>query len=281
MEIFERIQDLRNFVKNHKKQGKSIGFVPTMGALHEGHASLYKKSKAEQDISIASIFVNPTQFGPNEDFAKYPRTFDADVKILTDLGVDALFFPSVDEMYPIQSTLEFNFPEISSKLCGKSRPTHFQGVLQVVMKLFNIVQPDVAYFGQKDFQQTVLIRTMCREFHLPLCVEVCPTLRENSGLAMSSRNRYLSEIERDKATVLYKILQFVKNNIETKHNIQETLDKSKVMLVGHPEIKLDYLEIYQVDQLKNVDENSKNNPLVVAIAAWIGNTRLIDNLLIN
>src|SRR5271167_1604579 len=214
MRICETIDDMRAASRAARRQGKRLGFVPTMGALHEGHLSLVRAAKGSSEVVAASIFVNPSQFGPTEDLAKYPRSFERDVALLEKEGVDILFAPTPQEMYPAGAVTNVTVEGLSEKLCGKSRPGHFRGVTTVVAKLFHIVEPDLAFFGQKDAAQVTIIRRMARDLNLPVEIIVCPIMRDPDGLAMSSRNAYLSPQERKSALVLYSSLMQVKNRFE-------------------------------------------------------------------
>ena len=219
MKIFEGIKDVKEYLKREKNKNKSIGFVPTMGYLHDGHMSLINKSIEENDITVVSIFVNPVQFGPTEDFEKYPRDKNRDIGLCRNAGVDVLFIPAVEEMYPKGYNTYVEVKRITDKLCGASRPGHFTGVATVVTKLFNIVEPDRAYFGQKDAQQAVVIIRMVNDLNMDVQVVVCPIVREESGLAMSSRNVYLNKEERTQALVLYQSLVNARNNVERGERI--------------------------------------------------------------
>jgi len=260
--------------------GKRIALVPTMGALHEGHLSLVRAARAGSDVVAASIFVNPTQFGPNEDLAKYPRSFERDCQLLEQEGVDFVFAPSVEEMYPSGVAATWVIVEgLSEKLDGKSRPGHFRGVTTVVSKLFHIVEPDRAFFGQKDAAQVANIRRMVRDLNLPVEIVVCPIVRETDGLAMSSRNAYLNPEDRKRALVLHRSLEFVRRLVEAGER-----DAAKLASAGREEItresgvRLDYFEIVNPDTLEPVADISGG--ALAAVAAYVGTTRLIDNLLI-
>lgn len=262
-----------------RRAGKRLGFVPTMGALHEGHLSLVRAAKAACDVVAASIFVNPTQFGPNEDLAKYPRSFDRDRELLEREDVDFLFAPTAEEMYPPGATTWVTVEEMSSKLDGRSRPGHFRGVTTVVAKLFHIVEPDLAFFGQKDAAQVAIIRRMVRDLNLPVEVVACAIVRESDGLAMSSRNVYLDPEQRRQALALHRSLQRVQEMIKTGED-----DPSKLIAAGReefsrvPAVRLDYFEIVNPDTLDPITDISSGS--LVAVAAYVGTTRLIDNVLI-
>jgi pantoate--beta-alanine ligase len=250
-----------------------------MGALHEGHLSLVRAARASADIVAASIFVNPTQFGPNEDLAKYPRSFERDCQLLENEGVELLFAPPVEEMYPAGAVTWVTVDELSSKLDGRSRPGHFRGVTTVVSKLFHIVEPDAAYFGQKDAAQVAIIRRMVRDLNLPVQIVVCPIVREPDGLAMSSRNAYLNPEQRKQALVLHRSLQRVQDLMEGGERKAGNLVAAGREEFGRePEVRLDYLEIVDPDTLDPVNDVSSGR--LVAVAAYVGTTRLIDNLLV-
>lgn len=260
-----------------REDGLTIGFVPTMGALHEGHLSLVNTAKENSDRVIMSIFVNPTQFGPNEDFKNYPRTSEVDTELAINAGVDILFCPQVVEIYPLGFQTSVSVSEISTGLCGEFRPGHFQGVATVVLKLFNIVNPNVAVFGEKDFQQLSVIKKMARDLNLDVNVIGSPTIRESDGLAKSSRNKYLSKEERGAATIIFRALSkaevMVKNG-ET--NAERILTEVRELVESEPLCRLQYATICSNDTLKELDIISE--PCRIAIALFCGKTRLIDNL---
>jgi pantoate--beta-alanine ligase len=263
-----------------KKQGKSIGFVPTMGALHEGHLSLVRQARKENDIVVVSIFVNPTQFGPNEDFERYPRQFDKDKELLERENVDYIFYPSVSEMYPEGYETYVYLEKLPEHLCGLSRPGHFRGVATVVAKLFNIVQPDKAYFGQKDYQQALIIKKMVRDLNFPIEIVVMPIVREYDGLAMSSRNMYLSHEERKNANVLYKSLQRAKELIKGGERDVNKIKKEMEKIISSVPSRIDYIEIVHpetLDSLEVIPGKGVIDRVVVAVAVFIGSARLIDN----
>jgi pantoate--beta-alanine ligase len=281
MQIINTIKDMQSLSKKFRAKGKSIGFVPTMGALHEGHLSLVRCSKDENDITIVSIFVNPTQFGPNEDFEKYPRDKEGDLTKLSGLSVDAVFMPDNKEMYPEGFSISVDVGNIGQILCGVSRPGHFNGVATVVAKLFNIVMPDRVYLGQKDFQQTVIIKKLVRELNFDIEIIVCPTIREHDGLAMSSRNSYLNLEERNAATVLYRALNLGEKLILSK-NMDEASSVKKEMeslIRSEPLAEIDYIEIVNPQNLDTVKKITL--PVVICLAVKIGNTRLIDNIIVD
>ncbi|MEZ2346733.1 pantoate--beta-alanine ligase [Terriglobus sp. RCC_193] len=257
---------------------QTIGLVPTMGALHEGHLSLVRASRKSCDRTVVSIFVNPLQFGPAEDLARYPRTFQQDCLLLEQEGVDLLFAPSPEEMYPPGTETIVDVPVIGARLDGASRPGHFRGVATVVAKLFNIVQPGCAFFGEKDAAQVAVLRKMVRDLNFDLNLVVCPTVRESSELAMSSRNRYLSETERIEAETLSRSLRAVMDIVRQGERrtsvIRETLSKE---LMHSNVLKIDYADLVDPDTLETLDEDTLPAETLVAVAAWIGTTRLIDN----
>lgn len=262
-----------------RRSGQRVGFVPTMGALHEGHLSLVRAARATCDVVAASIFVNPTQFGPNEDLAKYPRQFERDRDLLAREGVEHLFAPSVEEMYLTGAVTWVTVEGLSDKLDGRSRPGHFRGVTMVVTKLFHIVEPDVAFFGQKDAAQAAIIRRMVRDLNLPVEISVQPIVREPDGLAMSSRNAYLSPDERRQALVLYRSLQRVKKLAEAgERSAQRLIAAGKDEFAAEAPVHLDYFEVIDPNTLDPVEDLSQG--ALVAVAAWVGTTRLIDNLLL-
>lgn len=270
------------------RAGKRLGLVPTMGALHEGHLSLARAARAATDVVAASIFVNPTQFGPNEDLAKYPRSFERDREMLNGEGVDLLFAPSVEEMYPDEAdgsarptpTTWVTVEGLSHKLDGRSRPGHFRGVATVVAKLFHIVRPDLAFFGQKDAGQVAIIRRMVRDLNLPVEIVACPIVREPDGLAMSSRNAYLNPDERRQALVLHRSLTRVNELADSGES-----DAARLVAAGRGQfskeslVRLDYFEIVNPDTLEPVADVSAG--ALVAVAAYVGTTRLIDNIVLS
>lgn len=276
MKIITKIQGVRQQVKIWKQAGFSVGFVPTMGYLHEGHASLIEKAHAENDKVIVSDFVNPMQFGPSEDLASYPRDIERDNKISEAAGADCIFHPDADEMYFPDFSSFVDMTQLTEELCGKSRPIHFRGVCTVVSKLFNIVNPDRAYFGEKDAQQLAVIRHMVQDLNFDVEVVGCPIIREDDGLAKSSRNSYLSSEERQAAVVLNTSLNQIRNKIQAgEHNVATLLTTLSQQISSEPLAKIDYLEIVDSRSLKPVTEI--NDDILVAIAVYIGKTRLIDN----
>jgi pantoate--beta-alanine ligase len=279
MKICKTIDHMRAASRAARRPGKRLGFVPTMGALHEGHLSLVHAAKAKCDVVAVSIFINPLQFGPSEDLAKYPRTFERDRTLLEKEAVDILFTPTPEEMYPSGAVTYVTVEGLSEKLCGKSRPGHFRGVTTVVAKLFHIVEPDLAFFGQKDAAQATIIRRMVRDLNLPLEIVVCPIVREPDGLAMSSRNAYLSPQERKSALVLHRALTQVKNRFDQGERNAATLrEAGRQVLAQEPAVRLDYFEVVDPTTLDPMPELTTS--ALVAIAAFVGNTRLIDNVLL-
>jgi len=278
MKIISSISGLRREVAAMKAKGLSIGFVPTMGCLHAGHLALARRSKKENDRTIMSIFVNPTQFGPDEDFARYPREKKKDVLLAKKIGVDIIFYPSVKEIYPERFLTYIDVQEVTAGLCGKSRPGHFRGVATVVGKLLNIVTPDKMYLGQKDAQQCVVLSQMVRDLNFPVQVILCPTVRETDGLAMSSRNSYLTEAERKEAPVLYRGMQLAKKAIafgERNPAIVEGLLREYIQ--KNSSAKIDYVVCVDATTLKSIDVIS--SPVLIAVAAFFNKTRLIDNVI--
>ena len=279
MKICKTIDEMRATSRTARHSGKHLGLVPTMGALHEGHLSLMRAAKAKCDVVAASIFVNPLQFGPTEDLAKYPRTFDHDVELLEKESVDILFAPAPAEMYTPGAVTYVTVEGLSDKLCGKSRPGHFRGVATVVAKLFHIVEPDVAFFGQKDAAQATIIRRMVRDLNLPIEIAVCPIVREPDGLAMSSRNVYLSPQDRKSATVLNRSLTEIKQRFDQgERNPTALIKAAKKILAQEPTVRLDYFEIVDPSTLDPAPKLT--GPALVAVAALVGTTRLIDNILL-
>ena len=279
MKVLRTIDEARMSSRAARARGSRLGLVPTMGALHEGHLSLIRAAKAKSDVVAASIFVNPTQFGPNEDFTRYPRDLDRDLALLEREGVDVVFVPSVEEMYPQQSVTWVTVEGLSERLCGKSRPGHFRGVATIVAKLFNIVEPDLAFFGQKDAAQVAIIRRMVRDLNMPVQIEVGPIVREPDGLAMSSRNAYLSPEQRKDALVLFRALTRVNKLFQGgERNPAALVAAARQELATKPTVRLDYFEIVDPDELTPLA--TINRPALAAVAAFVGNTRLIDNIVL-
>ena len=280
MEIVETIEKTRKIIAKAKSAGKKIGFVPTMGALHEGHFSLIRAAKSQTVFVVVSIFVNPTQFGPGEDLDKYPRPFDADVKACKNLGVDVVFAPTVAEIYPQKNLTWVNIEKLTEPLCGKSRPGHFRGVATVCAKLFNIVQPDVVFLGQKDAQQTIVLQQMVADLNMPLKIIVCPTVREADGLAASSRNKYLNAEQRKDAALVYAALQEAELFIKAgRRKSSELVGEMEKILKISRQIKIDYINIVDAQTLDGLDE--VKGKVLIALAVKIGSTRLIDNIVID
>lgn len=276
MNISNSITDVREYVSKWKLEGLKIGFVPTMGYLHEGHKSLIDRAVKENDRVVVSIFVNPTQFGPKEDLANYPRDLERDASLCSDSGVDLIFAPEVDEMYFDDFCSFVDMEGLTKELCGKSRPIHFRGVCTIVCKLFNIVSPDNAYFGEKDAQQLAVIKRMVRDLNFNVNIIGCPIVRENDGLAKSSRNTYLNDEERKAATILNKALKLGKEALDNGlRECSELVDIINKEIQLEPLAKVDYVEVVDSSSMGNLDI-IKNNVLV-AIAVYIGKTRLIDN----
>lgn len=279
MQIFTKIDEMQDRCRTWKTEGKRIGLVPTMGYLHAGHLSLVQKARLECDIVIASIFVNPAQFGQGEDFAQYPRDLERDTELLTREKADAVFAPSAQDMYPqgYSTFVEVEGP-ITEKLCGTSRPGHFKGVTTVVSKLFLICQPDKAYFGQKDAQQAAVIEKMVRELNFPITIVRCPIIRETDGLAMSSRNVNLSREQRQQAIVLNTALQAASRKIKAgQRDIEKLKQEMWGIIAAQPQAVVDYIEIYRAEDLVEVG-NLAGEKIIMALAVKFGNTRLIDNL---
>ena len=279
MKVLRTIDDTRNLSWGTRASGSRLGLVPTMGALHAGHLSLVRAAKAKSDVVAASIFVNPTQFGPNEDFTRYPRDLNRDLALLEREGVDVVFVPSVEEMYPQQSVTWVTVDGLSDRLCGKSRPGHFRGVATVVAKLFNIVEPDLAFFGQKDAAQVAVIRRMVRDLDMSVAIEVCPIVREPDGLAMSSRNAYLSPEQRQDSLVLFRALTRARELFNSgERNPAALIADARQELATKPAVRLDYFEIVDPNELTPLA--TINRPALAAVAAFVGNTRLIDNIVL-
>ncbi|MDP9268848.1 MAG: pantoate--beta-alanine ligase [Acidobacteriota bacterium] len=279
MQIIGSIEQMRAASREVRRAGKRVGFVPTMGALHAGHISLVRAARAQADAVCVSIFVNPTQFGPQEDLSKYPRPFEKDRELIEAEKVDFLFYPEVQEMYPPGAVTWVEVAEMSGRLDGKSRPGHFRGVTTIVSKLFHAVEADVAFFGQKDAAQSAIIRRMARDLDFETRVVICPTVRQPDGLAMSSRNMYLSPEERKRAAVLYRALSRIQFHVDKgERRAAELIRIGKEVLADEPEVKLDYFEAVNNDTLEPVEDVSAG--ALVAVAALVGKTRLIDNLLV-
>lgn len=276
--VVKTVEEVRDFVKGARREGKSVGFVPTMGFLHEGHKSLIVRAAAENDVVVVSDFVNPTQFGPNEDFEAYPRDIKKDAELCYEAGADIIFNPEADEMYQSPLTT-VSVSKITKGLCGRTRPTHFDGVCTVVSKLFNIVMPDKAYFGEKDAQQLFVIRKMVKDLNFDIEIVGCPIVRESDGLAKSSRNTYLNPRERQAALCLYNSLKIGRNMVdEGESDAKKIADKIRTEIEKEPLAKVDYVEIVDLDTLEPTDTTDCG--ILCAVAVYIGKTRLIDNFII-
>ena len=279
MRIYDTIEAMRTASRAQRIAGKRLGLVPTMGALHDGHLSLMRAAKARCDLVAVSLFVNPLQFGPSEDLAKYPRDFARDRSLLEGAGIDFLFAPGVEEMYPSGAVTYVTVEGLSEKLCGRSRPGHFRGVTTVVSKLFNIVEPDLAFFGQKDAAQVAIIRRMVRDLNIPVQIITGPIVREADGLAMSSRNAYLDPQQRKSATALYRSLMEIQKAFDQGERSSGALIAAgKRFFAEDVAPRLDYLEIVDPDTLNPVDHISRS--ALIAVAAFFGKTRLIDNIIL-
>jgi len=280
MEVAETIESVRRLVKAARSKGKRIGFVPTMGALHIGHICLIEKAVKECNFVVVSIFVNPTQFGPDEDFEKYPRPFESDLEICKKAGVDVVFAPSPQEMYKKENLTWVNVEKLTEPLCGRFRPGHFRGVATVCAKLFNIVAPDVAYLGQKDAQQAIVLKQMVADLNMPLEIVVCPTVRQADGLAVSSRNKYLSEQQRKDATYIYKALKKCESLIEAgTTDIETIIGEMQKILKQVPSIEIEYISIVDAETLQELERIA--GKVLAAVAVKIGSARLIDNILLD
>lgn len=276
MRIVESIKDVRATVKEWKAKGLKVGFVPTMGYLHEGHESLIRKASEENDRVVVSIFVNPIQFGPKEDLSTYPRDLERDSKVCESAGADIIFHPENEEMYFKDFSTFVDMNGLTAELCGKSRPTHFRGVCTVVTKLFNIVAPDRAYFGEKDAQQLAVIKRMVRDLNIDIEIIGCPIVREKDGLAKSSRNTYLSVEERNAAIILNKSLTLAKEKIQAGERDSEIIIKLIEEVINSEKLaRIDYIEVVDSLSMEKVERIEKS--VLVAIAVFIGKTRLIDN----
>ena len=279
MKIVGTVKEVREQVKEWKKQGLSVGFVPTMGYLHEGHKSLMDAARKGNDKVVVSIFVNPMQFGPTEDLATYPRDLDHDAALCESAGVDLIFHPEAEEMYEKDFCSFVDMTGLTEGLCGKTRPIHFRGVCTVVNKLFNIVTPDHAYFGQKDGQQLAVIKRMVRDLNMDIEIVGCPIVREEDGLAKSSRNTYLSPEERKAALILSKTVALGKELAKTEKDANKVVEAMKKNIETEPLAKIDYVEA--VDALSMVPVEKLEGTCMLAMAVYIGKTRLVDNTLIN
>ncbi len=276
MNVISEPAKLFNALDHRRRDGKSIGVVPTMGALHEGHISLVRRAKSECDVCVASIFVNPSQFGPNEDFQRYPRTLDADMEMLRLAGCDFLFTPSIETIYPKGYSTFIEPPEVANRLEGSFRPGHFRGVATVVLKLFMLIPAHVAYFGRKDYQQVAVLSAMARDLAVPIRIEACETIREPDGLAMSSRNRYLSQADRQRALGLSRALDRAQSMLDSGCvSVSELEDAMRQVLLAAPVDAIDYAVVVDTESLMPLE--SVAFQAVALIAARVGTTRLIDN----
>lgn len=281
MKVVKTSKELDLILSPLRQSGKKIGFVPTMGALHEGHISLLVKALKENDLVICSVFVNPTQFNDPKDLEKYPRPIETDIQLLEAAGCHYLFMPEVEDIYADGANWEHSFGKLEQIWEGAMRPGHFKGVGQVVYKLFNIVQPTNAYFGQKDFQQTLIVKKLISDFNLNLKLHVCPIIREASGLAMSSRNVRLNDQERLLAGKIFEALDSTKENIKNGYtNAKELTNKAEEILKGIPTVSIEYVAIVNPNDLEIIENIAPNGPLLMIIAVKLGNTRLIDNMYI-
>jgi pantoate--beta-alanine ligase len=280
MEVAETIELVTSLVKEARGKGKKVGFVPTMGALHVGHISLIEAAVKECDFVVVSIFVNPTQFGEGEDFEKYPRPLEADLDICRNGGVDVVFLPTPEQMYPTENITWINVEKLTDTLCGESRPGHFRGVATVCAKLFNIVGPDVAFFGAKDGQQAVVIKRMVADLNMPVDIVVCPTVREDDGLAVSSRNKYLTEEQKKDATLIYKSLEKCREMIEAGTTDTGTITaEMRKILSQAASIQIEYVSLVDAESLQKLDKII--GKVLAAVAVRIGPARLIDNIVVD
>lgn len=277
MKVIHTIEDLQAGLSVLKAQGKKVGLVPTMGALHAGHASLVKRSVNENDVTVVSVFVNPTQFNDKNDLVKYPRTLEADCKLLEDCGATLVFAPSVEEMYPEPDTRQFSYAPLDTVMEGAFRPGHFNGVCQIVSKLFDAVKPHRAYFGEKDFQQLAIIREMVRQMKFDLEIVGCPIVREEDGLALSSRNARLSSDERENALNISRTL-FKSRTFAATHSVSETQKMVEDAIAAAPGLRLEYFEIVDGNTLQKVDNWNQTSYVVGCITVFCGDVRLIDNI---
>lgn len=279
MKIITNVDLMHQTVLKLKKKNQTVGFVPTMGFLHEGHAALLRQCKKDNDISVLSVFVNPAQFGPNEDFKNYPRDIKKDELLAKRENVDIIFYPSVDEIYPTGFLTYVNVDVLSDRLCGASRPGHFRGVATVVLKLINIVAPDVIYLGQKDAQQAIILRKMAEDLNVPVRVKIMPTIREKDGLAMSSRNTYLNETQRQQAVVLNQALKKAQQLIrEGERKPKVILSSVKQLIEPLSEGEIDYIQCVNAQDLSPLDKVSGD--VLIALAVKFGRARLIDNIFV-
>ncbi len=280
MEVAKTIESVRSLVRAARGKGRKVGLVPTMGALHIGHFSLIETAVEKCDFVVVSIFVNPTQFVPGEDFEKYPQPLEADLEICKKAGVDVVFAPTPEQMYPAENITWVSVEKLTESLCGQFRPGHFRGVTTVCTKLFNIVAPDIAYFGQKDAQQAIVIRRMVADLNMPLEIVICPTVREPNGLAISSRNKYLTEQQKKDAANIYKSLQKCHQMIDAGvTETTEIINGMSKILQQVPSIEIEYISIVDAETLRNIDRIA--GKALAAVAVKIGPARLIDNILVD
>ena len=280
MDVAKKIEKVRSLVKIARSEGSKIGLVPTMGALHIGHISLIEAAAKDCNFIVVSIFVNPTQFGPGEDFEKYPRPLEADLEICRKAGVDVVFAPEPEQMYPTENVTWVAVEKLTEPLCGRSRPGHFRGVTTVCAKLFNIVAPDVAYFGQKDAQQAIVIKRMVADLNMPLEIVVCPTVREPNGLAVSSRNQYLTAQQKKDAANIYKSLQTCRRLIDAgTTETRQIIAEMQKILQQIPSGQIEYVSIVDAESLESVEKIA--GKVLAAVAVKIGPARLIDNILVD
>ncbi len=276
MEIIDTVKKMQAFSESHRMMGHRIAFVPTMGYFHEGHLNLMREGKKRGDLSVISIYVNPTQFGPKEDLSKYPRDFERDRQLAESVGVDVIFYPSNEEMYPENYQTYVNVEEVTNNLCGLSRPGHFRGVTTICCKLFNMVKPHIAIFGKKDFQQLVAIRRMVQDLNMDMTIEAMATTREADGLAMSSRNVYLKPAERESALSLSRSLQKAKKMVEQgERDAGRIIREVEAFIAGHPHTLIDYAKICDTSTMRDIPILEQES--VLALAVRVGTTRLIDN----
>ncbi len=278
MQVFKKINPLRDEIKKEKESGQKIGFVPTMGYLHDGHLALLKEARAENDVVVLSIFVNPTQFGPDEDLEEYPRNIERDLELAKKAGCDLVFTPEVDEIYSPQAVTKVIVEDLTNKLCGGLRDGHFSGVCTIVTKLFNITLPDRAYFGQKDAQQVLVIKRLVKDLNLDLEIKTVDIVRESDGLAISSRNKYLNPQERQAAPILFKTLNLAKELIKKGERDAKVIKERMTEKINNESLaKIDYVEIVKQSNLEKIEQI--RGKILIALAVYIGETRLIDNLM--
>ena len=280
MKLAKTIRSVRALVQTARSRNQKIGLVPTMGAFHPGHISLIETAVKECDFVVVSIFVNPTQFGPAEDFKKYPRSLDTDLETCRKIGVDVVFVPSTEQMYPVQNLTWVNVEKLTESLCGQFRPEHFRGVTTVCAKLFNIIAPDIAFFGRKDAQQAVVIKRMVADLNMPLRIVVCPIVRGPDGLALSSRNQYLTEQQKKDATLIYSSLQKCREMVEAGiEDCTKIIAQMREVLNQAPSINIEYISIVDAETLQSISRIT--GKILAAVAVKIGTARLIDNILVD